>query len=231
MADKKISQLATASTPLAGSEVLPIVQSGSTVKATVVNLFTGRVLDAALGAVGAPSYAFTGDPNTGMWSPAADTLAISTNGAERMRFDSSGNAGLGTTTPVSGGFTVGNDGNGSATVKYSLSTSNTERASIQLNGASAEMRLTAGYAGYGGLLTIHANGSERMRVTSDGNIVAGASVALATTATNGFLYVPTCAGTPTGVPTAITGMAPLVVNTTNNKLYFYSGGAWRDAGP
>jgi hypothetical protein len=70
-----------------------------------------------------------------------------------------------------------------------------------------------------------------MRVTSDSNIVAGASAALATTATNGFLYVPTCAGTPTGTPTAITGMAPIVVNTTNNKLYFYSGGAWRDAGP
>jgi hypothetical protein len=74
-------------------------------------------------------------------------------------------------------------------------------------------------------------GNERMRITGAGNIVAGASAALATTATNGFLYVPTCAGTPTGTPTAITGMAPIVVNTTNNKLYFYSGGAWRDAGP
>ena len=70
-----------------------------------------------------------------------------------------------------------------------------------------------------------------MRITDAGNIVAGASVALATTATDGFLYVPTCAGTPTGTPTAITGMAPIVVNTTNNKLYFYSGGVWRDAGP
>jgi hypothetical protein len=73
--------------------------------------------------------------------------------------------------------------------------------------------------------------TERARITSTGNVVAGGSVALATTATDGFLYVPTCAGTPTGVPTAITGMAPIVVNTTNNKLYFYSGGAWRDAGP
>jgi hypothetical protein len=75
------------------------------------------------------------------------------------------------------------------------------------------------------------NATERARITSTGNVVAGGSVALATTATDGFLYVPTCAGTPTGVPTAITGMAPIVVNTTNNKLYFYSGGAWRDAGP
>jgi hypothetical protein len=74
-------------------------------------------------------------------------------------------------------------------------------------------------------------GTERFRITAVGNVVAGGSVALATTATNGFLYVPTCAGTPTGTPTAITGMAPIVVNTTNNKLYFYSGGVWRDAGP
>jgi hypothetical protein len=75
------------------------------------------------------------------------------------------------------------------------------------------------------------NGIDRAQITGAGNFVAGASAALATTATNGFLYVPTCAGTPTGVPTAITGMAPIVVNTTNNKLYFYSGGSWRDAGP
>lgn len=55
--------------------------------------------------------------------------------------------------------------------------------------------------------------------------------AIATNATNGFFYVPGCAGTPTGTPTAYTGRVPIVVDTTNNKLYFYSGGAWRDAGP
>lgn len=38
MADKKISALTGASTPLAGTEVLPIVQSGATVKATVANI-------------------------------------------------------------------------------------------------------------------------------------------------------------------------------------------------
>jgi hypothetical protein len=74
-------------------------------------------------------------------------------------------------------------------------------------------------------------GTERFRITAVGNVVAGGSVALATTATNGFLYVPTCAGVPTGVPTAVSGMAPIVVDTTNNRWYFYSGGAWRNAGP
>jgi hypothetical protein len=38
MADQKISQLSAATTPLAGSEVLPIVQSGATVKASVANI-------------------------------------------------------------------------------------------------------------------------------------------------------------------------------------------------
>ena len=42
MADKKISALTAASTPLAGTEVLPIVQSGATVKVAVSNLTTGR---------------------------------------------------------------------------------------------------------------------------------------------------------------------------------------------
>jgi hypothetical protein len=39
MADKKISQLTAATTPLAGTEVLPIVQGASTVKVPVNNLF------------------------------------------------------------------------------------------------------------------------------------------------------------------------------------------------
>jgi hypothetical protein len=42
MADKKISALTGATTPLAGTEVLPIVQSGATVKVSVDNLTVGR---------------------------------------------------------------------------------------------------------------------------------------------------------------------------------------------
>lgn len=44
MADQKISALTSASTPLAGTEVLPIVQGGSTVKVTVENLTAGRAV-------------------------------------------------------------------------------------------------------------------------------------------------------------------------------------------
>jgi hypothetical protein len=44
MADLKISQLTSASTPLAGTEVLPVVQSGSTVQVSVDNLTDGRAV-------------------------------------------------------------------------------------------------------------------------------------------------------------------------------------------
>lgn len=51
MADKKISALTASTTPLAGTEVLPIVQSSATVKVSVANLTAGR-------AVGATSVQF-----------------------------------------------------------------------------------------------------------------------------------------------------------------------------
>lgn len=47
MADTKISALTSASTPLAGTEVLPIVQSGVTKKVSVANLTVGRTVTAS----------------------------------------------------------------------------------------------------------------------------------------------------------------------------------------
>jgi hypothetical protein len=49
MADTKISALTAATTPLAGTEVLPIVQSGATVKVSVANLTAGRAVATAGG--------------------------------------------------------------------------------------------------------------------------------------------------------------------------------------
>lgn len=45
MANKKISALTSATTPLAGTEVLPIVQSSATVKVSAANITAGRAVD------------------------------------------------------------------------------------------------------------------------------------------------------------------------------------------
>jgi len=51
MADKKISALTGASTPLAGTEVLPIVQSGATVKVSIANVTAGRAVSMLSGTI------------------------------------------------------------------------------------------------------------------------------------------------------------------------------------
>ena len=55
---------------------------------------------AAAGTVSLPSITATGDTNTGIFFPAADTIAFSEGGAESMRIDSSGNVGIGTSSPT-----------------------------------------------------------------------------------------------------------------------------------
>ena len=71
MADTKISNLTAATTPLAGSEVLPIVQSGSTVKVSVANLTAGRTVGAsALAVTGQAVFAtISGSVGVGTASP------------------------------------------------------------------------------------------------------------------------------------------------------------------
>lgn len=73
------------------------------------------------------------------------------------------------------------------------------------------------YTGGDGSATIAFN------IDANENVVCG-NAAIATTATDGFLYIPSCAGPPTGTPTTKTGRVPIVFDTTNNDLYIYDGG-------
>ena len=53
----------------------------------------------ASGAVGTPSISFDGDTNTGIFQPRADTMALTTNGSERLRILENGAIGIGTSEP------------------------------------------------------------------------------------------------------------------------------------
>ncbi len=68
----------------------------------------------------------------------------------------------------------------------------------------------------------------RVKIKSNGSVLLNAiGAALATNATDGFVYIASCAGTPTGAATAQTGMVPMVYDTTNNKIAVFNGGAWK----
>jgi hypothetical protein len=107
MANVKISELPVA-TSVDVVDTVPLVQGGTTKQATQAALLTttGNVTAAKLVPTGG---AATGN---GMYLPATNTLAWSTNGAEGMRLDSSGNLGLGVTPSAWGtgikSFQVGN---------------------------------------------------------------------------------------------------------------------------
>jgi hypothetical protein len=51
------------------------------------------------GSASGPAISFTGDSNTGIYSPGADQVAVATNGTGRLFVNASGNVGVGTSSP------------------------------------------------------------------------------------------------------------------------------------
>ena len=98
MANRKISDLTALTAPATG-DLLPIVDISEAAAADKNKKITyGELLASApLGSAAAPSIAFEGD-NTGLFSPGADQLAISTNGTSRIVVDASGNVNIDSNT-------------------------------------------------------------------------------------------------------------------------------------
>jgi hypothetical protein len=140
-----------------------------------------------------PSITTTGDLNTGMWFPAADTIAFSEGGVEALRIDSSGNVGIGTSSPTHR-LDVLNDGGEQLRI-LAWDQSASARANIDfwyLDGGGSPYNnaqistLAAANAGNGNLVfsTRPTSGSltERMRIDSSGNLLVGKTASTGVTA-------------------------------------------------
>jgi hypothetical protein len=136
-----------------------------------------------LGTAGAPTITFTGDTNTGIYSPGADQVAISTNGSGRLFVDSSGRVGIGAApgavfhiTQSAADAVARIDGGSSNTAFVDFRIAGSNKAYVGLGGLTGGSNNDlVNYNSSAGNWIAYTNGSERMRLTSTGLLGLGTS--------------------------------------------------------
>ena len=106
---------------------------------------SGLANEVPAGSAGAPAIYPTGDSNTGIFFPAADTIAFAEGGAEVARFDSSGRLLVGTTN-ISGRLTVASpDNSGSTNIITAISNNLGQSVSMTFTGLKANSGAGIGF--------------------------------------------------------------------------------------
>jgi len=137
-------------------------------------VFTG-VTSFADGSAGAPSITNTGDVNTGIFFPAADTIAFAEGGAEAMRIDSGGHVGIGTASPnianFGKAFTINDPASSNQIPAIELAYgSNTRGANIAVDNRSSVKALAITAVASDLSITFGTNNTERMRIDTTGAV-------------------------------------------------------------
>lgn len=188
------------------------VTVGTLASANLGLLSSGSTVTAALGSASTPGITFTGDTNTGIYSPGADQVAISTNGSGRLFVDSSGQVGIGTSSPVS-------------TLTANSGASNNTRIYLQSNAGSGSTNagFMLGFVGTDSYCYSYANGNllfgtnnaERMRIDSSGRVGIG-------TTSPGYLLHLLGSTPSVGVQDSGANGTRALVEATNGAVYFGS---------
>jgi hypothetical protein len=150
---------------------------------------SGAVNEVPAGSASAPSIYPTGDTNTGMFFPAADTIAFATAGTEDMRIDSSGNVGIGTSSP-SARLEVFDTSAAAATSLVQLTGQNNFELNIQsvtTTNSTVGARYNFAINSSNGEFSWSNSGGERARIDSSGNLLVGTTTAPSTAGGSGFI--------------------------------------------
>jgi len=182
------------------------------------------------GSAASPSITFTGDTNTGVYSPGADALAFSTNGTERVRVQDNGRVGIGTASAnsllhvsQSGGPTIILEGNSADNGALLGAIKAETTASLTTDNPASIRFLSNGSAGghHGGSISFWTNPQsaggevERARITRDGNLLVG------TTANTGYLGITTCAAQFVNTDTVLALGVERATNDQNSASFVF----------
>ena len=157
------------------------------------------------GNVTRPSISFSGNTSTGMYMPLANTIAWTVAGSEAMRFDSSGNLGIGTNSPsyrldvVGAGspangivrasshlnnnstkygyYTVGHYTNSVAPFGFIQGESNSTENNVHIGSGAGETTAATRIDFYTASNNTTTGGTERMRIISSGQVGINATPA------------------------------------------------------
>jgi hypothetical protein len=148
------------------------------VNSTGISTFTSGVVVSA-GSTSAPSISPSGDSNTGIFFPSADTIAFGEGGVESARFDSSGRLGIGTANPsealhvlraTNGGqFAV--DNTGQEYTSINLKNTGTRKGVLEWNNTGNILSLAVDGSGSStGSLAFSTGNTTRMTIDSSGRV-------------------------------------------------------------
>ncbi len=132
-----------------------------------------------LGSASAPSLLPGTDTNTGIFSPGADQLAVTTGGTQRVTVDASGNCGIGSSSPASKLDVKRTDAAGN--YFYAGASSDNGIRGLQFSSSNNGVYLGAAHkidaTSSGGSIALAIGGTERLRIDSSGNVFIGGTTA------------------------------------------------------
>ena len=216
---------------------------GTTVGATTASTGAFTTGTFNLGSVTTPSITFAGDTNTGIWSPGADLLAISTGGVEKARF-SGGDVLFPAVSTESKVVEVGvnRSGDGISAVDLVGDTTYSDYGARFLRNGGANGATQVNHRGTGVLqlateqaapVLFVTNSVERVRIDAVGNVGVGAAANAAalldlTSTTKGFRAPSMTTGQRDAIASPVGGL--LIYNTSQLSYQAYNGTSWTSVG-